>query len=142
MSPRQKTCATQFGLTATSRVATKAKPSVAAAAHCPEALHLDITLPAREQAVYLLHVGAEVEHALMAQYLYAAYSLGGSQLSGEQQKLVRQWRDVIVQIAREEMAHWATVEIILTLLDAPLNFAEKTSRSPGTFTLSILNWNL
>jgi ferritin-like protein len=110
MSPRQKTCATQFGLTATSRVATKAKPSVAAAAHCPEALHPDITLPAREQAVYLLHVGAEVEHALMAQY-YAAYSLGGSQLSGEQQKLVRQWRDVIVQIAREEMAigqRWRT----------------------------------
>jgi hypothetical protein len=67
--PAPENVRTQFGLTATSRVATKAKPSVAAAAQCPEALHLDITLPTREQAVYLLHVGAEVEHALMAQYL-------------------------------------------------------------------------
>jgi Ferritin-like len=46
--------------------------------------------------------GFEVEHALSAQYLYAGYSLGGPQLSEEQQKLVRQWHDVIVQIAREE----------------------------------------
>src|SRR5579862_4209490 len=58
----------------------------------------------------------------MAKYLYAAYSLGGPQLSEEHQKLVRQWRDVIVQIAREEMAHWVTAENILTSLDAPLNF--------------------
>jgi hypothetical protein len=123
--PAPENVRTQFGLIATSRIATTATPSVATAVQCPETIHLDITLPEREQAVYLLHVGAEVEHALMAQYLYAAYSLGGSQLSEEQQKLVRQWRDVIVQIAREEMAHWATVENILTLLDAPLNFARE-----------------
>jgi hypothetical protein len=38
---------------------------------------------------------------------------------------VREWRDTIVQIAREEMGHWATVENILTLLAAPLNFARE-----------------
>jgi hypothetical protein len=124
-APAPENARTRFGLMAASGVAATSKPSAASATHCPEAIHLDIALPAREQAVYLLHVGAEVEHALMAQYLYAAYSLGGSQLSAEQQKLVRQWRDVIVQIAREEMAHWVTVENILTLLDAPLNFVRE-----------------
>ena len=29
----------------------------------------------RLKAIYLLQIAAEVEHALMAQYLYAAYSL-------------------------------------------------------------------
>jgi hypothetical protein len=50
-------------------------PAEAAATECPETLTLNISLPARERAVYLLHIGAEVEHALMAQYLYAALSL-------------------------------------------------------------------
>jgi hypothetical protein len=55
---------------------------------------------------------------------------GGPQLSEEDQKLVRQWRDVIVQIAREEMAHWVTVENILTSLDAPLNFEREDFSIP------------
>lgn len=116
---------TQFALTTTLRAAALAKRDITAPVSNLEALDLDIALPAREQAVYLLHVGAEVEHALMAQYLYAAYSLGGPDLSNEQQKLVRQWRDTIVQVAREEMGHWAAVENILTLLGAPLNFARE-----------------
>ena len=35
----------------------------------------DPPLEPRDEAVFLLQVAAEVEHALMAQYLYAAYSL-------------------------------------------------------------------
>jgi Ferritin-like len=122
--PAPENARTQFALTATLRAAST-KPGVAAPVSNLEALDLDIALPAREQAVYLLHVGAEVEHALMVQYLYAAYSLGGPNLTVEQQTLVRQWRDIIVQIAREEMGHWAAVENLLTLLGAPLNFARE-----------------
>ena len=33
-----------------------------------------------DYAVYLLHIAAEIEHLLMVQYLYAAYSLGGAQV--------------------------------------------------------------
>lgn len=44
-------------------------------------LGLNISSCPRETAIYLLHIAAEVEHALMAQYLYAAYSLGGDHLS-------------------------------------------------------------
>ncbi len=123
--PAPENARTQFAPSAALRVAVATDRGVQPAMTNLEALDLDISLPAREQAVYLLHVGAEVEHALMAQYLYAAYSLGGPQLTDEQQTLVRQWRDVIVQIAREEMGHWAAVENILTLLGAPLNFARE-----------------
>ena len=31
----------------------------------------------RDYAIFLLHVAAEIEHSLMVQYLFAAYSLGG-----------------------------------------------------------------
>ena len=31
----------------------------------------------RDYAIFLLRIAAEVEHSLMAQYLFAAYSLGG-----------------------------------------------------------------
>ncbi len=116
---------TRFALSKTFRETALAMPGAVAATSNLEKLDLNIALPAREQAVYLLHVGAEVEHALMAQYLYAAYSLGGADLTDEQQKLVRLWRDTITQIAREEMGHWAAVENILTLLGAPLNFARE-----------------
>jgi hypothetical protein len=125
IEPAPDNARTQFALTATLRDAAAHKARGTASASNLEALDLDIALPAREQAVYLLHVGAEVEHALMAQYLYAAYSLGGPDLTAEQQKLVQQWRDTIVRIAREEMGHWAAVENILTLLGAPLNFARE-----------------
>lgn len=75
--PAPENARTRFAITATLRAAAAAKPGITAAGPNLEALDLDIMLPAREQAVYLLHVGAEEEHALMAQYLYAAYSLDG-----------------------------------------------------------------
>ena len=34
----------------------------------------------KDHLVMLLHIGAEIEHSLMVQYLYAAYSLGGEQV--------------------------------------------------------------
>jgi hypothetical protein len=83
---------------------------------------IDLLTAPREQATYLLHIGAEVEHALMAQYLYAAYSLGGPHLDDAQQELTRQWKATILEIAREEMGHLATVENILTLIGGPLSF--------------------
>lgn len=76
----------------------------------------------RESAIKLLHLGAEVEHALMAQYLYAAYSLDEQQSSPDRRAQVAKWRGVVAEIAREEMGHLATVENILTLIGGPLCF--------------------
>ena len=88
----------------------------------PETVELDLPAAPRDQAIALLHVGSEVEHALMAQYLYAAYSLNSDQDSEEKRGLVKQWRSVILEIAREEMGHLATVQNVLTLIGGPLCF--------------------
>jgi len=56
-----------------------------------------------DYAVYLLHIAAEIEHALMVQYLYAAYSLGGPEVPVDQQKEVLSWQQSILGIAKEEM---------------------------------------
>lgn len=75
---------------------------------------------ARDYAILLLHVGAEIEHALMVQYLYAAYSLGGPQVAPAQQELVRGWQETLLGIAKEEMGHLITVQNILRLIGGPL----------------------
>jgi hypothetical protein len=87
-----------------------------------ERISLDVFTAPRERAVYLMHVGAEVEHALMAQYLYAAYSLNLQLADPEHTRLARHWRETILEIAREEMGHLVTVENILTLIGGPLSF--------------------
>src|SRR5690242_15873821 len=75
----------------------------------------------KDHLTMLLHIGAEIEHSLMVQYLYAAYSLGGEQLPPDRRKMVRCWREDILAIAREEMGHLLTVQSSLTLIGAPIN---------------------
>jgi hypothetical protein len=69
----------------------------------------------------LLHVAAEIEHALMVQYLYAAYSLGGDQIPEKDRPMVQRWQKSILSIAKEEMGHLLTVQNLLTLVGAPIN---------------------
>ena len=75
----------------------------------------------RDHLVMLLHIGAEIEHSLMVQYLYAAYSLGGDQVPAQHRPMVKRWQDDILAVAKEEMGHLLTVQNILTLLGAPIN---------------------
>lgn len=86
------------------------------------ACSLDVPSAPRDEAIALMHVGAEVEHALMVQYLYGAYSLNLDQPDEAKRTLVSSWRGLIVQIAREEMGHLATVQNMLTLIGGPLCF--------------------
>jgi hypothetical protein len=87
----------------------------------------------RDFVIRLLHVGAELEHGLMVQYLYAAYSLGGDHLSEEDQKEVRDWQDLILTVAREEMGHLLTVQNILCLLGGPVTFERENFPWDGPF---------
>ena len=84
-----------------------------------EELTLEVTPPMspRDEAIFLLHTVAEIEHALMVQYLYAAWSLPRTA-----DRRVARWRGHILQIAREEMAHFAAVQNILRFVGGPLNF--------------------
>lgn len=74
-----------------------------------------------DHAVALLHIAAEIEHSLMVQYLYAAYSLGGAELHSDAHEQAREWREVILGIAKEEMGHLITVQNILRLIGGPLH---------------------
>ncbi|WNG20853.1 ferritin-like domain-containing protein [Cystobacter fuscus] len=75
----------------------------------------------RDYTIMLLQIGAQIEHALMVEYLYAAYSLGGSQVPPEHQAMVQGWQEVILGIAKEEMGHLISVQNVLRLLGGPLN---------------------
>jgi rubrerythrin len=84
----------------------------------------DPTLAPRDEGVFLLTVVAEIEHALMVQYLYAAYSVrspGGDTIE------LDEIQHLLLQIAREEMGHLATVQNLLHLIGGPLNFNREHS---------------
>jgi Ferritin-like len=74
----------------------------------------------REYAAFLLSIGAQIEHSLMVQYLYAAWSLGGPQVPDEHRDSVAAWRQIILGIAKEEMGHLATVLNLLRFIGAPI----------------------
>lgn len=86
-----------------------------------EPLELPPEMSWHDYAVFLLHLAAEVEHALLAQYLYAAYSLGGAKLGSEVHEQARDWREVILGIAKEEMGHLITVQNMLRVIGGPLH---------------------
>ncbi len=76
-----------------------------------------IVVEHRKELTYLLSQAAELEHSLMAQYLFAAFSLRserGPGLTAEQLEAVERWRSVILAISAEEMLHWALVQNLLT----------------------------
>jgi len=82
-------------------------------------------MSARDYLVMMLTSGAEIEHALMVQYLYAAYSINGDQASDEDHAMVEGWRASILSVAREEMGHLLTVQNVLVLLGAPINLGRE-----------------
>lgn len=71
--------------------------------------------------ILLLQIAAEVEHGLMVQYLYAAYSLGHEKIPPGHHQTVQRWRNSLLTIAREEMGHLLTVQNLLLLLGGPIN---------------------
>jgi len=79
-------------------------------------------MSARDEATMLLHAAAEVEHALLVQYLYAAYSLKVESDDPAQQQKLDDWYKGVLLIARQEMGHLATVQNLLWAIGGPLNF--------------------
>jgi ferritin-like protein len=82
----------------------------------------DTPLTGRDEAIFLLHIGAEIEHSLMVQYLYAGYSLDPTGVPKDLCEQVQAWQHSILDIAREEMGHLVTVQNLLRVLGGPLNF--------------------
>jgi hypothetical protein len=64
----------------------------------------------REPLIYMLCAAAELEHALMCEYLFAAFTLKRSTdegLSEDQLATVERWRQTLLMIAKQEMLHLA-----------------------------------
>lgn len=76
----------------------------------------------RDYLIMLLHVGAELEHGLMVQYLYAAYSLDDQAGPAARRRRVGEWKRLLLTVAREEMGHLLTVQNLLCLLGGPVCF--------------------
>lgn len=100
----------------------------------------------KDYVTFLLHIDAEIEHGLMLQYLYAAYSLGGPQVPDQYRDQISSWQEVILGIAKEEMGHFVSVQNVLKLIGAPLHFERQdypwdTPFYPFPFKLEPLTLN-
>lgn len=100
----------------------------------------------KDWLTYMIHIDAELEHSLMVQYLYAAYSLGGDHIPAEHQALVKSWQEIILGIAKEEMGHFVSIQNVLRVIGAPLNFSRQdfpwdSTMYPFEFTLEPLSKN-
>jgi hypothetical protein len=90
----------------------------------PYSLFREFGLPPRPKkfdrvgfALSLLRAGAEIEHSLAVQYLYAAYSISEtSSVRGNITAIA--WKRDLRLVAREEMAHLVTVQNLLRALGA------------------------
>jgi hypothetical protein len=75
----------------------------------------------REALIYALGKAAELEHLVMCQYLYAAFSLRDGEKEGVPAELlptVRRWRRELLTIAGQEMLHLALVQNLLASVGA------------------------
>lgn len=76
--------------------------------------------------VQLLHIASSIEHALMVQYLYAAYSLDERpDLDPAEREKIPQWRNLILSVAKEEMGHLITVQNVLCLLGGQMDLVRE-----------------
>jgi hypothetical protein len=89
-------------------------------------LKLETTETPRDEAAFWLAAAAEIEHALMVQYLFAAYSLNPA-AAGTRAADVESVKGQLIQIAREEMGHLMTVQNLLLLIGAPLHLGREHS---------------
>ena len=97
---------------------------------------LTIELTTREDLINTLHLAAELEHNLMCQYLFAAYSMKRSTsegLSQVQLEKTRGWGALMTLVARQEMEHMGLVLNLLTAIGGTPyfqrpNFPQRKSR--------------
>src|SRR5215216_3087434 len=88
----------------------------------------------REALIYMLCEAAELEHGIMCQYLFAAFSLKESTdegLTGAELEAVTRWRRVVSHVATEEMLHLALVHNLLSAVGAAPHFARPNFPAPA-----------
>jgi CDGSH-type Zn-finger protein/truncated hemoglobin YjbI len=89
----------------------------------------------REALIYMLCEAAELEHAIMCQYLFAAFSLKQSEeegLSGTELAAVERWRKQVSHVATQEMLHLALVHNLLSAIGAAPHLARPNLPAPAS----------
>src|SRR5579883_579713 len=109
-----------------------------------ESIRIEPKLTHRDEVFLLLHAAVEVEHSLMLQYLYAAYSVQDSGRSPKETEFLQNAKSTLVEIAREEMGHFLTVLNLLSFLGGPVNIGREElpfngNLYPFPFTLEPLS---
>jgi CDGSH-type Zn-finger protein len=100
----------------------------------------------REALIYMLCEAAELEHGIMCQYLYAAFSLKQTQQEGltkEEAEATNRWRKHIAHIAAQEMLHMSLVQNLLSAIGAAPhlsrpNFPQPASHYPAGVNLALI----
>ena len=88
----------------------------------------------REALIYTLGKAAELEHLVMLQYLFAAFSLKqrvDEGLTPDQVAAVRRWRETLLSISEQEMLHLALVQNLLTAVGAAPRLARPNFPMPA-----------
>ena len=88
----------------------------------------------REALIYTLGKAAELEHLIMLQYLFAAFSLKQhvrEGLSEEALIAVQRWRTTLLSIGAQEMLHLALVQNLLTAVGAAPRLARPNFPMPA-----------
>src|SRR5438445_5158947 len=88
----------------------------------------------REALIYMLCEAAELEHGIMCQYLFAAFSLKQREdegLTESELAAVNRWRTAISHVATEEMLHLALVHNLLSAVGAAPHFARPNLPAPA-----------
>ena len=105
-----------------------------------------IVIQHREALIYTLGKAAALEHLVMCQYLYAAFSMKDRDdegLSADQLQAVRRWRRELLHIAEQEMLHLALVQNLLAAVGAAPsldreNFPLPPSAYPAGIRMALL----
>jgi hypothetical protein len=88
----------------------------------------------REALIYMLCQAAELEHGIMCQYLFAAFSLEQREdegLTAEELDAVNRWRRTIAHVATEEMLHLALVQNVLSAIGAAPHLTRPNLPAPA-----------
>src|SRR5919112_6222302 len=88
----------------------------------------------REALIYMLCQAAELEHGIMCQYLFAAFSLkqhADEGLTAEELEAVTRWRRTIAHVATEEMLHLALVQNVLSAIGAAPHLTRPNLPAPA-----------
>jgi hypothetical protein len=88
----------------------------------------------REELIFMVCEAAELEHALMCEYLFAAFSMKerpDEGLTGVQLEAVERWRKVILGVAGQEMLHLALTANMLTALGASPHLSRPNLPQPA-----------